>query len=106
MTATREDMLAELALMPLWQRRAVPAAAVAAPEASPTIAGNEPRHARIGRIEWRGFGGGGAPGASPTIAGNEPRHARIARIEWRDFAADVDACTACGLCRTRHKSVP
>jgi len=76
MTATRDDVLAELALMPLWQRRATAAAAVIAPE------------------------------ASPTIAGNEPRHARIARIEWRDFAADVDACTACGLCRTRHKSVP
>jgi DNA polymerase len=72
MTATREDMLAELALMPLWQRRA--AAGAAAP--------------------------------SQTIEDGDPRHARIARIEWRDFAADVDACTACGLCRTRHKSVP
>ena len=75
MTATREDMLAELALMPLWQRR-------------PTAAA------------------GAAPEASQAIEGGDPRHARIARIEWRDFAADVDACTACGLCRTRHKSVP
>jgi uracil-DNA glycosylase len=77
MTATREDMLAELALMPLWQRRANPAAASEAPQSPP-----------------------------PSIDDAEPRHARIARIEWRDFAADVDACTACGLCRTRHKSVP
>jgi DNA polymerase len=27
-------------------------------------------------------------------------------LEWRDFAADVDACTACGLWRGRNKSVP
>ena len=27
-------------------------------------------------------------------------------MAWTDFAADVDACTACGLCRTRNKSVP
>ena len=34
------------------------------------------------------------------------RGARIAKLDWRAFAADVDACTACGLCRTRNKSVP
>jgi DNA polymerase len=34
------------------------------------------------------------------------REARIAALEWRDFAADVDACTACGLCRGRRRSVP
>ena len=42
-------------------------------------------------------------------AANAPppgRDARIAALEWRDFAADVDACTACGLCRARKKSVP
>ena len=34
----------------------------------------------------------------------------IARASRRStgtrFAADVDACTACGLCRTRNRSVP
>jgi DNA polymerase len=77
MTATREDMLAELALLPLWQRRAGAAAAVVTP-----------------------------PHVASSVDGDDTRRARIARIEWRDFAADVDACTACGLCRTRHKSVP
>lgn len=76
MTATREDILAELALMPLWQRRATVATAVVSTQ------------------------------PSTTTEGTDPRHARIARLEWREFAADVDACTACGLCRTRHKSVP
>ena len=40
-------------------------------------------------------------GASPAN-----RDARIAALEWRNFAADVEACTACGLCRGRKKSVP
>jgi uracil-DNA glycosylase len=74
MTATREDILAELALMPRWQRR-MPATAVVA-------------------------------SVAPTAEDHDPRHLRIARLEWRDFAADVDACAACGLCRTRHRSVP
>ncbi|MCC6193266.1 MAG: uracil-DNA glycosylase [Burkholderiales bacterium] len=34
------------------------------------------------------------------------RASRIARLTWDEFAPDVDACTACGLCRTRKKSVP
>ncbi len=31
---------------------------------------------------------------------------RIETLEWRGFAADVEACTACGLARGRKKSVP
>jgi len=31
---------------------------------------------------------------------------RIAALSWDAFAADVDACTACGLCRTRKRAVP
>jgi uracil-DNA glycosylase family 4 len=44
----------------------------------------------------------------PAATKGEPnsRDARIAALEWRDFAADVDACTACGLYRGRKKSVP
>jgi DNA polymerase len=31
---------------------------------------------------------------------------RIATLGWDEFAADVEACTACGLCRTRNMAVP
>ena len=34
------------------------------------------------------------------------RVTRISRLAWPALAADIDACTACGLCRTRNKSVP
>jgi DNA polymerase len=34
------------------------------------------------------------------------RLARIAALEWSALDADIDACNACGLCRTRNRSVP
>jgi DNA polymerase len=43
------------------------------------------------------------PSAGPGAA---ERRERIATLAWDDFAADIDACTACGLCRTRNRSVP
>jgi DNA polymerase len=39
-------------------------------------------------------------------AGTDERRARIGALQWTDFAADVDACTACKLCKTRQRSVP
>lgn len=41
----------------------------------------------------------------PAIDG-DARRVHIAALSWDTFAADVDACTACGLCRTRKRSVP
>jgi DNA polymerase len=94
---TRDDILIELGLSPRWRLRARPAGAVASalPEAarlpSPETAGTESAD----------------PFAEITSpAGRDTRGARIAMLEWRDFAADVDACTACGLSRGRRKSVP
>jgi DNA polymerase len=66
---TRDDILAELGLTPVWRRRA-------------------------------------GPQSQPAAAAPGNRAARIAALEWREFAADVDACTACALHRTRKKSVP
>jgi uracil-DNA glycosylase family 4 len=67
---TRDDILDELGLAPVWRLR--------------QRAVHDP-----------------AADASPV-----DRAARIAALEWHDFAADVEACTACGLCRARKKSVP
>jgi len=81
-----DEILSELGLAPTWQRRArqgldrgpdVQVAPVPPPVAAVTAA------------------------TSP-----EARTARIAALEWRDFAADVDVCVACGLSRTRKKTVP
>jgi uracil-DNA glycosylase len=83
----RDDILTELGLMPTWRLRARSDGVSAPAVDAPTRGDSQP-----------------APGAVP--AGADARAARIATLEWRDFAADVDACTACGLCRTRRKSVP
>jgi DNA polymerase len=89
--ATRDDILVELGLTPTWRRRE----AVAAPLAR-LVADVAPQVLREPR-----------PATSPPPAQDaETRSARIASLSWDDFAADVDACTACGLCRTRNKAVP
>jgi uracil-DNA glycosylase len=82
----RDEVLAELGLTPVWRLRA------RSDGDASSLVEAEPR---------------GAPSElPPTPIDTEARDARIATLEWRDFAADVDACTACGLCRSRRKSVP
>ncbi|MCL2296836.1 MAG: uracil-DNA glycosylase [Proteobacteria bacterium] len=39
-------------------------------------------------------------------ASPDTRAQRIAQLSWDDFVADVAACTACDLCKTRTKPVP
>jgi len=98
--ATRDDILTELGLAPTWRRRAASVlgdapADAATPERGPSIAVSvAPREESSPRIA--------------RISGDDPqaRAQRIATLDWRDFAADVDACTACGLARTRNRSVP
>jgi DNA polymerase len=77
-----------MGLAPTWRRRASPGfddGATVASGAATTAATTSP---------------------PPVVADSEARVVRIAALEWRDFAADVDACVACGLCRTRNRTVP
>jgi uracil-DNA glycosylase family 4 len=80
---SRDDVLEVLRLAPSWRRR-----------------------------ERHGLGAATARSVeedtehAPMAEGFDARAVRIANLEWRDFAADVDACTACGLAKTRNRSVP
>ena len=94
--ATRTEMLEELGVAPQWRLRATAAAPAAPAARSPEVA------PAVAKEPGRGAGAGAA--AAPE--GADARVARIERLDWDAFAADVDACTSCGLCRTRHKSVP
>ena len=47
-----------------------------------------------------------APAPGTEAPAPASRSARIAALTWADFASDVSECTACTLCRTRHRSVP
>ncbi len=91
--AARYDILRELGLLPLWRRRDVSADVAEARNAvSSSVAEATARYAPI------------APQTSRDRPGDRVQH--IAALEWPEFAADVAACTACGLCRTRNKAVP
>ena len=90
--AARYDILRELGLLPLWRLRAV-SGGVAETRTVVSYAGAE-----VARFEPV------APQPSREPSGDRAQH--IAALEWPEFAADVAACTACGLCRTRNKTVP
>ncbi|MGE5669140.1 MAG: uracil-DNA glycosylase [Betaproteobacteria bacterium] len=74
--ATREDVLRELGLAPHWRLR-------------------------------RGVGAGAAvvPGVAPA-SDADARRARIAALDRDTLVADIAACTACALSRTRRNTVP
>ncbi len=85
MSARRSEVLAEMGLTPQWVRRQAPVTPpVVATVAPPALTREIP-----------------APAAR-----DDARAVRIAALNWKEFAADVDACNACGLCRTRNRSVP
>ncbi|HEX4882701.1 MAG TPA: uracil-DNA glycosylase [Casimicrobiaceae bacterium] len=87
--ASRDDVLRELHLAPLWRLRRREAAASV--DDTPEPAGE----GRAGNV---------VPLRPADDAG--ARRARIATLSWDALAGDIDACTACGLCRTRNRSVP
>ncbi len=91
---TRDDILIELRLAPVWRRRlraGVPGGAAAIADSA--------------RAESAGVDLVRAAGERGPATDNA-RSARIATLEWSGFAAAVEACTACGLCRGRNRSVP
>jgi DNA polymerase len=89
----RLEILRELGLLPLWRLRAVAAEA----REAPGVAAGPTTEARTAPV---------IPEARPASDATRDRIKRIGALEWPEFAADVAACTACGLCRTRDKPVP
>jgi len=106
MTITRAEILAEMGLSPQWVRRERNSAPVAAPAALPlaTVAG-----ASVATAAARNVSSAGKslpPAQAPSAEAGTSRLERIGALSWADLAADVDACNACGLCRTRRRAVP
>jgi uracil-DNA glycosylase len=88
MTPTRDDVLRELGLTPTWRLRA----ARDEPGPPATVSGAE---------AFNAIGGAAVVDLDP-----EARRLRIATLAWTALDADIAACTACGLCRTRQRTVP
>ncbi len=95
--ASRDELLQELGLWPRWVRRS-------APDRAPPPREPQPQEAPLVPLALAQHGGEGS-GAGGTSAADD-RTARIAGLGWGEFAGAVDACTACGLCRSRQRSVP
>jgi len=95
--AERKEILRELGLLPLWHLRRL------ASNAAPTQRkGVEPAAAR----GTDAMAKGDAPTLSRVPASGADRMRHIATLDWPEFAADVAACTACSLCKTRNMAVP
>lgn len=93
--ATREEILAELGLTPRWRLR----------EGAVRTSGRAPGSGDVALLER-------APGphkdTDPVVRtmDADPRVIRIAMLDFPSLVADIAGCTACGLARTRHKTVP
>jgi len=83
--ATRDEILRELGLAPAWRRRA--SGNAGATDAADVVARSV------------------APGIV-TVEDPSARRARIATLDWDALDADIAACTACPLCRSRKRTVP
>jgi len=81
---TRSEILAELGLVPTWRRRA-----------GATIPFADARADR-------------ADVSTPRTASSaeDLRRIEIRALQWGDLETHIDACRACGLARTRRRSVP
>ena len=98
---TRDDILVELGLAPIWRQRP----GVAFPGAGAALDGDaNAGAAAIADVDAPAAADARADEGAP--AATDPRARHIAALEWSGFGADVDACTACGLARTRRCSVP
>jgi uracil-DNA glycosylase len=127
--SARDGLLNEMGLGPVWRLRSGAARGAAPPEGdnstapgatqaategpgsglppgiSITVAGNGPAEAGDEPALARPATGAVAD-ASPAVTGGESRQATISALSWNELPASIAACTACGLCRTRKRTVP
>jgi uracil-DNA glycosylase len=93
MSASRDDMLKELGLTPVWRLRAGPATPGSEPLASSSAdaertAESEPVAVRV----------------LPKVAPLDARATEIAKMEWPQLKESVAACVACALHKGRNKT--
>ena len=90
--ATRDEILRELKLAPEWRLRSDAAAGQDRPVETASVRGASPAGST----------------SRPIVPAEDPaaRRERIAALDWEAFEADVAACAACGLCRSRSRTVP
>lgn len=99
MSISRERMLAEMGLGPVWRLRHRLAGAPAPVEPGvPEVAVDSPAPSRAAQADPD------RPTTEVAIPDAE-REARIARMGWDELRGAVAGCTACGLCGSRRNTV-
>lgn len=91
--ATRDEILRELGVAPRWRLRHATAPARNDYDARPS------QDVEPAEVDARHV-------SSEVPEHVDARHIRIATLDRDALIADIAACTACGLCRTRRKTVP
>jgi len=95
---TRDVILREMGLTPVWRSRTTEANAE--DEVPAGVASSTPNEVVAPRLQ--------APAAqSVAFAQNsEERSSAIAKMSWTDLRESIATCTACALCKTRTHTVP
>lgn len=87
MNLTREQILAEMGITPLWRVRDPAAVAAPAPERADSVPAVEP------------------PAVTATAPQEAPAATPVDAMSWPELAAAVAACRACQLCEQRKQAV-
>jgi DNA polymerase len=94
--ASREEVLRELGLTPVWRLRpGVPPPSMSREEGATDAA----RAAFAPPLAQADTG-------APAVADPDERRARIATLTLDALIEDIGGCRACGLCATRNRTVP
>ena len=101
MSASREEILRELGLWPLWQRRDAPAQARGSRSAGDPPAAEHPPEGAAVATRPQPAKHAHAANVLPLDA----RAAEIAGMDWPQLKQSVAGCTACPLHKTRNKTV-
>lgn len=112
---SREVMLREIGLTPIWQARGVPGAVgdstatkIAASEADIAVTITEPAVTAVATpaaVPETPSAELPVDGAAGQLAHHD-RAATIANMSWDELTASIAKCTACKLCKTRTRTVP
>jgi uracil-DNA glycosylase len=102
---SRDVILREIGLTPIWRVRNTEAAAHDAPAESAVVATDDATRAATRARDYDEFAIAEQP---PVVSENDEasRAARIATLDWDALDDDIAQCTACKLCKTRTNTVP
>ncbi|MEP7208635.1 MAG: uracil-DNA glycosylase [Casimicrobiaceae bacterium] len=101
MMATREEILEELGLAPVWRLRRTPS--TAGDRSSMTMRDDAAHPTTVAPFPSVTHA---APDVHVIPAAPDVRVTRIATLDWSALRTDILGCTACGLSRTRRQAVP